>query len=74
MLKRRAERAEVQAPSAHAFRRLFALASLKNGMDLLTLQKLLGHSDLSVIQQYVKQSQGDLQEQHAKHSPVDRLL
>jgi len=74
VLRRRAEKAGIPAPSAHAFRRLFALQSLKSGLDVLSLQKLLGHADLSVINRYVKQSLGDLHEQHKAHSPADRLL
>ncbi len=47
ILRRRAEKAGVPAPSAHAFRRLFALQSLESGLDVLSLQKLLGHADLA---------------------------
>ena len=49
ILTRRAKRAGLdQIPSPHDFRRAFALACLRNGMDLLSLQRLLGHTDLSV--------------------------
>jgi site-specific recombinase XerD len=62
------------APSLHSFRRAFALAMLRNGTDLLTLQRLLGHADLSVLKRYVKQTTDDLQAAHAQNSPVDRNL
>ena len=74
ILCRRAERAGVPAPSIHSFRRGFAIASLRAGMDLVSLQRLLGHSDLSVIRRYLAQTEGDLQAAHAQASPVDRLL
>jgi len=66
--------AGVPAPAAHAFRRFFALQALRSGLDVLSLQKMLGHADLSVINRYVKQSQDDLKQRHDEHSPVDRLL
>ncbi|GAB4405088.1 MAG: hypothetical protein Kow00123_17150 [Anaerolineales bacterium] len=74
ILRRRAERAGVPAPSPHDFRRAFALAALRNGVDLISLQRLLGHADLTVIRRYLAQTDGDLQAAHAKASPVDRML
>ena len=62
----------VRPPPLHAFRRAFALNCLRAGLDLLTLQRLLGYSDLSVLRRYVKQTTGDLQAVHAAASPVDR--
>jgi len=74
VLRRRALKAGVPAPSAHAFRRLFCLQCLKNGMSALAVQTLAGHADLSTTRRYVKWTLGDLQEQHAAHAPGDRLL
>lgn len=74
VLRRRAERAGVPAPSAHAFRRFFALQALRDGMDVVSLQKILGHADLSVINRYLKQTQDDLKRAHERHSPADKLL
>lgn len=49
MLRRRAREANVMpAPTPHQFRRAFALAMLRGGADILSIQQLLGHSDLSV--------------------------
>lgn len=73
ILRRRAERAGVKAPSAHAFCRGFALNSLRNGIDLISLQRLMGHSDLTIIQRYLAQTDEDLQSAHARTSPVDRM-
>lgn len=74
VLERRARYAAVNRPNPHAFRRGFAIASLRSGMDLVSIQRLLGHSDLSVISRYLRQTTGDLKELHARHSPVDKLF
>lgn len=73
MVRRRAEEAGVlPVPTLHGFRRAFALEMLRAGADLLTLQRLLGHADLSVIKRYVKQNDVDLRNAHTAFSPVDR--
>lgn len=46
ILERRAQLAGVPKPSAHDFRRAFALTMLRNGADIFSLQKLMGHADL----------------------------
>lgn len=74
MLRRRAKAAGVPPPMPHAFRRAFALASLRQGMDVVSLQRLLGHADLSLIARYAKQTQEDLRAVHERASPVDRFM
>lgn len=74
MLSRRARLAGVEEPSAHAFRRYFALTCLRAGMDIFTLQRLMGHADLQVLRRYLAQSDQDTREGHAKASPVDNNL
>ena len=74
VIRRRAKQAGIPEPSLHSFRRAFAIGALRNGCDLVTLQRLLGHSGLAVITRYLKQVDGDLQAAHAKASPVDRML
>jgi len=73
MVTRRSRRAGVGAPSLHSFRRSFALLCLRNHMDVYSLQKLMGHADLTVLRRYLAQTSEDLQEAHARASPVDRL-
>lgn len=74
IMRRRAEAAGVETPSLHAFRRAFAILSLRGGMDLETLRRLLGHSDLSVIKRYLAQTREDLRQIHERSGPVDNLL
>ncbi|MBM3126801.1 MAG: hypothetical protein FJZ87_17330, partial [Chloroflexi bacterium] len=73
MILRRARDAGIDAPELHAFRRGFALAMLRDGCDIVTLSRLMGHSDLSLIRRHTKQSSDDLREAAEKHSPADRL-
>jgi integrase/recombinase XerD len=73
MLRRRARQAGVAVVSPHDFRRAFALECLRGGMDVYSLQRLMGHSDLSVLRRYLAQTEGDLQEAHRRASPVERL-
>lgn len=74
LLERRAKQVGVPAPSAHSFRRLNALLSLRAGVDLLSIARLLGHSDLSTVSRYVRQISDDLQAAHQKAGIVDKLL
>ena len=71
ILKRRARSANIEKPELHGFRRAFALNFLRNGGDIYTLQKLMGHSDLQVMRRYLAQTTEDLQAAHNKFSPVD---
>jgi integrase/recombinase XerD len=74
IVRRRAEKAGVRLPSLHSFRRAFALYTLGNGADIYSLQTLMGHSDLTVLRRYLKQTEADLREGHRRARPVDNLL
>jgi integrase/recombinase XerD len=74
ILTRHARQANVPEPAPHSFRRAFALMSLRNGANIYALQRLMGHSDLTVLRRYLKQTDIDLQEAHRKAGPVDNLL
>ena len=74
VVRRRAGVAGVAAPSLHSFRRAFALACLRNNMDVYSLQRLMGHADLTVLKRYLAQTDQDLARAHASSAPVDRLL
>jgi integrase/recombinase XerD len=73
MVARRSKQAGIEAPELHAFRRAFALIMLRSGVDVYSLQSLMGHADLQVLRRYLKQEDSDLQAAHVKGSPVDRL-
>jgi len=59
--------------SPHTFRHTGAVAFLRNGGDLFTLQRIMGHASLEVLRGYVNLSQGDLNRIHARASPLDNL-
>lgn len=74
MLRRRADEAGVPSVSPHMFRRAFALLSLRSGVDVYSLQRLMGHADLQTLRRCLKQSEADLREAHRRTGPVDNLL
>lgn len=74
IINRRSNKAGVETPTLHSFRRAFALAMLRNGTDVFTLKNLMGHADLTILQRYLKQTTEDLQAAHRANSPVDRSL
>lgn len=73
LLRRRANSANVPTPTPHSFRRAFAINCLRNGMDLVTLQRLMGHASLAIITKYLQLVNDDLQAAHAKYGVVDNL-
>lgn len=74
VLINRATRAGLkEIPSAHDFRRAFAISYLRDGGDVFTLQRILGHQDLTVLRRYLALTNTDTQQAHAIHSPVERL-
>jgi integrase len=74
MIKRRADKAGVKPPTLHDFRRAFALAMLRNGTDIFTLAKLLGHKGITVLQRYLRETRQDTEVAHRRASPVEMGL
>jgi site-specific recombinase XerD len=74
VLTRHADLAGVPVASAHDFRRAFALALLRAGVDIFSIQKLMGHADLEILRLYLAQDTEDTQRAHEKGKPVDGLL
>jgi integrase/recombinase XerD len=71
VMTRRAGQANVDEPNLHSFRRAFALNMLRAGVDIYSLQKLMGHADLSMLRRYLNQTDEDIRQAHAKAGPVD---
>lgn len=59
--------------SPHTFRHTFAKLSVMNGANAFQLQVILGHSTLEVTKMYVKLFSNEVQEGHAKFSPLKYL-
>ena len=65
------DKREGRRTTPHDFRRAFALNCLRNGMDLMTLARLMGHTTIKVLKRYVALTDVDLRNAHEKASPVD---
>lgn len=59
--------------SSHLFRHTFAKNWILNGGDIFRLQKLLGHSDLTIVKEYVSMFDKDLLLDFDKYNPLDML-
>jgi len=73
VLKRAAVKSGVKRLHAHLLRHTFATHYLLNGGDLLTLQRLLGHSTLEMVRRYSHVAAGFIAVQHKLYSPVDSV-
>lgn len=52
----------------------FALQFLRNGGNVFSLQKTLGHADLSMTKRYLALTQEDLRRSHSTASPLNTFL
>jgi len=59
--------------SPHTFRHTMAVTFLRNGGDIFSLQRILGHSQLEVLRGYVNLAQSDISRVHKRNSPADNL-
>jgi integrase/recombinase XerD len=71
LMIRMANKANVKTPQLHVFRRWFALSCLRAGMNVYSLQELMGHADLQVLKRYIKQTNQDLRDAHFRASPIE---
>jgi integrase/recombinase XerD len=74
LLQKLGKAARVYPCSPHRFRRTFALLSLRNGMNVYALQRIMGHADLSVLRRYLALLDDDLRDAHQRFGAVDHML
>jgi site-specific recombinase XerD len=73
-LRRYAQKAGLPRLSAYDLRHQHAIDYLRNGGDVMTLQKEMGHSTLDMTRQYLALSDDDLRTAHRKASPINALF
>ncbi|MHB1455371.1 MAG: tyrosine-type recombinase/integrase [Armatimonadota bacterium] len=59
--------------TTHLLRHSCAVAMLRNGCDVFTVQKMLGHQSLSMTRHYSRLADSDVQDKHRLYSPTDRI-
>ena len=70
LLTRLGDKVGVPHCHPHRFRHTFAIEFLRAGGDVFSLQRLLGHSTLDMVKNYVAIAQVDVRNAHRKASPV----
>jgi integrase/recombinase XerD len=60
--------------SPHTFRHTGALFYVMNGGDPFSLQKILGHTDMSMVRKYIQMTDTDVKRQHNTFSPWNRVF
>jgi integrase/recombinase XerD len=71
VLVRLGKKAGVKDVHPHRFRHTFAIQFLRNGGDIFSLQKMLGHTTLDMVKHYLDLAQSDVEAAHKRASPAD---
>jgi len=64
----------VEKTSTHAYRHTFAKKWILNGGDIFRLQKILGHSSMEMVKNYVEMFSNDLQVDFDVFNPLDNFV
>jgi integrase/recombinase XerD len=73
MIRTHAKAAAIEKKvTAHTFRHTFASHLVKNGADIVAVQKMLGHADLKTTQGYIRALGLDLKKAHTKSHPREK--
>lgn len=73
IIARLGKRTGVSRLHPHLLRHTFATRYLINGGDVFTLQRILGHTTLAMVNHYVQLASSDVVVQHRRFSPMDAL-
>jgi integrase/recombinase XerC len=72
-LKRRCEEVGIFTFGPHTLRHSYAVFALRNGANLLDVQRQLGHTSISTTARYTLVDDEDRVNRHAEHSPYSGL-
>jgi integrase/recombinase XerC len=73
MFTRLSKKCKIPRLHAHLCRHTFGTNYLRNGGDVFSLQKILGHEDLATVKMYMHLVDADVVQKHKLYSPMDRL-
>lgn len=59
--------------SPHLFRHTFCKNFILNGGDIFTLQRIVGHADITTTRKYIQLDNDEIRNQHSLYSPVTRI-
>lgn len=58
----------------YVLRHTFATNAVRSGIDVLTLQRIMGHSTIITTRKYVQLNTNDLKEKHDRLNPIDKYF
>ncbi len=73
IFSRLAKASGVSRLHAHICRHTFAVDYLMDDGDIFSLQRILGHTTLDMVEHYLNLSSSQITAQHHKHSPMDKF-